>query len=76
MIDSVEINNFRGIRHGKIDGLSRVNLFFGKNNCGKSSLLEAIFLVCGQSNPLLPASINAMRAYKRLEESDIHYFFL
>lgn len=75
MIDSVEINNFRGIRHGKIDGLSRVNLFFGKNNCGKSSLLEAIFLVCGQSNPLLPASINAMRAYKRLEASDIHYFF-
>lgn len=75
MIDSVEINNFRGIRHGKIDGLSRVNLFFGKNNCGKSSLLEAIFLVCGQSNPLLPASINAMRAFRRLEESDIHYFF-
>ena len=75
MIDSIEINNFRGIHHGRIDGLSRVNLFFGKNNCGKSSLLESIFLVCGQSNPLLPASINAMRAYKRLEESDIHYFF-
>lgn len=75
MIDSIEINNFRGIHHGKIDGLSRVNLFFGKNNCGKSSLLESIFLVCGQSNPLLPASINAMRAYKRLEENDIHYFF-
>ena len=75
MIDSIEINNFRGIHRGKIDGLSRVNLFFGKNNCGKSSLLESIFLVCGQSNPLLPASINAMRAYKRLEENDIHYFF-
>lgn len=75
MIDSIDINNFRGIHHGKIDGLSRVNLFFGKNNCGKSSLLESIFLVCGQSNPLLPASINSMRAYKRLEESDIHNFF-
>ena len=75
MIDSIEINNFRGIHHGKIDGLSLVNLFFGKNNCGKSSLLESIFLVCGQSNPLLPASINSMRAYKRLEESDIHNFF-
>lgn len=75
MIDNVEINNFRGIQHGKIDGLSRVNLFFGKNNCGKSSLLEAIFLVCGQSNPLLPASINAMRAYTNLTEDDIHCFF-
>lgn len=75
MIDSVEIFNFRGIRHGKIDGLSQVNLFFGKNNCGKSSLLEGLFLVCGQSNPLLPASINAMRTYTRLAENDIHYFF-
>ncbi len=49
MIENIEIENFRGIRRGRIDGLSRVNLFFGKNNCGKSSLLEALFLVCGQS---------------------------
>ncbi len=75
MIESVEINNFRGIHHGKVEGLSQVNLFFGKNNCGKSSLLEALFLVCGQSNPLLPASINAMRTYTRLTETDIRYFF-
>ncbi len=75
MIESVEISNLRGIRHGKIDGLSKVNLFFGKNNCGKSTLLEGLFLVCGQSNPLLPASINAMRTYTRLMENDIHYFF-
>jgi AAA15 family ATPase/GTPase len=52
-----------------------VNLFFGKNNCGKSSLLESLFLVCGQSNPLLPATINAMRTYTRLTEADIHFFF-
>ena len=75
MIDSVEIKNFRGIHHGRIDGLSRVNLFFGKNNCGKSSLLEALFLACGQSNPLLPATINVMRAYNRLTETDMLYFF-
>ena len=75
MIDSVEINNFRGIRHCKIDNLAQVNLFFGKNNCGKSSLLESLFLVCGQSNPLLPVSINAMRTYNRITENDILYFF-
>lgn len=55
--------------------MSRVNLFFGKNNCGKSSLLEALFLACGQSNPLLPATINEMRAYRRLAETDLLYFF-
>lgn len=75
MIENIEIQNFRGIHHGKVDGLSRVNLFFGKNNCGKSSLLEALFLVCGQSNPLLPASINKMRTYTRLAEADLRYFF-
>lgn len=75
MIDSVEIKNFRGIHHSKIDGLSQVNLFFGKNNCGKSSLLEALFLVCGQSNPLLPVTINNLRTYTGLSENDIRYFF-
>lgn len=75
MIESIVIDNFRGIHHGQIDGLSQVNLFFGKNNCGKSSLLEALFLVCGQSNPMLPATINAMRTYTRLSETDLRYFF-
>lgn len=75
MIKGIEIKNFRGIQKSKIEGFSQVNLFFGKNNCGKSSLLEALFLVCGQSNPLLPASINAMRTYNRISEQDIRYFF-
>lgn len=75
MIDSIKIDNFRGIHRSKIDGLAQVNLFFGKNNCGKSSLLESLFLICGQSNPLLPATLNAMRTYTRLTENDIHLFF-
>ena len=75
MIDSVEINNFSGIHRSRIDNLAQVNLFFGKNNCGKSSLLEGLFLVCGQSNPLLPVSINALRTYNRISENDILYFF-
>ena len=76
MIDSIKIDNFRGIHRSKINGLTQVNLFFGKNNCGKSSLLEGLFLVCGQSNPLLPATLNAMRTYNRMTETDIHYFFI
>ena len=75
MIESVDIKNFRGIHKCRIDGLSQINLFFGKNNCGKSSLLEGLFLVCGQSNPLLLSSINAMRAYTRQSENDTHLFF-
>lgn len=47
MFDEVKIERFRGIKHASIEGFKQVNLFFGKNNCGKSSLLESLFLVSG-----------------------------
>jgi len=71
MFSSIEIERFRGIRHSKIEGLRQVNLFFGKNNCGKSSLLDAIFLISGLSNPKLPLNINLLRNYRRFEASDM-----
>ncbi len=63
MFNQLEVYNFRGIREARIDGLGQVNLFWGKNNCGKSSLLDALFLVAGMSNPMLPLTINQMRQY-------------
>lgn len=71
MFNSIEIDRFRGIKHSKIEGLQQINLFFGKNNCGKSSLLDAIFLISGLSNPKLPLNINLMRNYRRFEASDM-----
>ena len=32
------VKNYRGIRQCKLEKLELINLFFGKNNCGKSSL--------------------------------------
>ena len=61
MFSDIIIERFRGIRYANIPELSRVNVFFGKN-----SLLEAIFLVCGQSNPQLPININILRGYRTL----------
>lgn len=63
MFKQLEVYNFRGIRRTHIEGLGQINLFWGKNNCGKSSLLDAIFLVAGMSNPMLPLTINHMRQY-------------
>lgn len=71
MFNKLEIERFRGIRHTSIDGLKRVNLFFGRNNCGKSSLLDSIFLLSGMSNPKLPVNVNLLRDYRKLEKSDI-----
>ena len=75
MYKKIEIERFRGIRKASIDGFCRVNIFFGKNNCGKSSLLEALFLVSGQSNPLLPVNINAIRGYNRVSKDDLKINF-
>lgn len=63
MINTLSIENFRGIRRTEISNLSRINLFFGKNNCGKSSLLEAIFVLSNRFNPTLALKINELRHY-------------
>jgi len=41
--DVLEIKNFKSIKHAKIT-TSRVNIFFGRPNSGKSNLLEALTL--------------------------------
>ena len=43
-IDNIEIKNFKSIRHQKIEGCKRINVFVGGPNIGKSNLLEAIGL--------------------------------
>lgn len=42
MLDSLLIRNFRLFKEFRMERLNRVNLFVGKNNSGKSSLLEAL----------------------------------
>lgn len=67
----IEIRNFRGIKHCRVDNLNDVNLFFGKNNCGKSSLLEAMFLLTGPSNPAMPLVVNNLRGLHALTEDNL-----
>ena len=45
MITSLLIRDFRGIHELSIPMLNRVNLIVGDNNCGKTSVLEAILLL-------------------------------
>ena len=42
MLNSLYIKNYRNLKELKIDSLGQVNLITGKNNTGKSSILEAI----------------------------------
>ena len=53
ILNSLEIRGFRGFRHLQIERLGRVNLIVGKNNVGKSSLLEALQLYARRGSPTL-----------------------
>ena len=61
MLKSVQVHNFRVFSKLSIDQLSRVNLIGGRNNAGKTSLLEALFLLSGGGNPHLALNSNVIR---------------
>lgn len=73
---NLEIKNFRGIDRLVMDDFSRVNVFLGQNGSGKSSILEAILMLTGMSNPGLPQSINMLRSRGAAGQYlDVRYFF-
>ena len=62
MFTSISFHDFRGFTELKLDGLQRVNLIVGKNNAGKTSLLEGIGMLAdprqiGKMPGLLRANI-------------------
>jgi ABC-type branched-subunit amino acid transport system ATPase component len=51
MIESIKIAGYRGLRDLSMNGLGRVNLLVGKNNSGKTSVLEALYLMAARADP-------------------------
>ena len=56
--NEIEISNFRGFDSIKIDRLSGLNVFVGANNVGKSTILEAVFMLVGMANPIMPMRVS------------------
>jgi AAA15 family ATPase/GTPase len=50
MLDSLDIRNYRSLKDLKIKSLGKVNLITGKNNTGKSTILEAIALYASKGD--------------------------
>lgn len=48
-ITNLQIDTYRGVKGLQIENLGRVNIFVGDNNTGKTSVLEAIQLLCNPS---------------------------
>ena len=86
MLTSLKIQNFRGFRNLEINDLGAVNIIGGRNNAGKTSLLEAIALLSNGGNAakalkpqilrLPPYASNAARALEAFIEQLFHKGFL
>lgn len=62
-LKNLKIDTFRGISDLKVDNLSPINLIVGDNNCGKTSILEAIQLLRA------PSDINNILRVSRSRDS-------
>ena len=71
ILNSLEVRNFRAFHDLKIEHLGRVNLLVGKNNVGKTSLLEAIQMYASRAST--PTFIwEIMRARREVKQSFIN----
>ena len=71
MLDSLTIKNFRALADFSVARLGRVNLIVGKNNSGKSSVLEALRIYAGNGQRELLDSISAEHDERyRVRESE------
>ena len=57
----ITITNFRGFDYLEIKSLQKLNIFVGANNVGKTSILEAAFMLTGMSNPFISSRVNYLR---------------
>ena len=69
VLPSLQVQGFRGFQDLRIEQLGRVNLIVGKNNVGKSSLLEAIHVYARRAYPVLLWQILAAHDEDRQSKS-------
>lgn len=48
--NSIKVDNYRVLNNFELHNLNRINIFSGFNNCGKTSLLEAVYLLTKQND--------------------------
>ena len=58
MLKNIHVQNFRNLSDLTVEQLARVNLFTGRNNSGKTTLLEALFLLIGEGDPAAAVAVN------------------
>ena len=60
------VKNFRGFDDLTVEGLGRINLIAGKNNVGKTALLEALWVHSGAVNADLAVRVDTFRGLEQV----------
>lgn len=68
MIRSLTIDNFRAFHHFSMEGLGRINLCVGTNNCGKTSVLEAVNILAARGRPEALFQVLARRGERWIDD--------
>jgi len=71
-IATLAIERFRALRQLKIEGLGQVNLITGRNNTGKSSVLEALRILASSASPSVISGILRYREEDIDESEDVN----
>ena len=71
MIQSISFRNFRGFKSIELPNLAQITLLSGKNNAGKSTVLEGLFLLLDHSDPMCFGKICNFRNSPIIPDFDI-----
>lgn len=63
VFDQLQIKGYRGFKTVELSQLGQINIFVGDNNSGKTSLLEAISILCNPLDPFKWLEVSQRRVY-------------
>lgn len=75
LMDSFEVENFRSLKHLKLEKLARVNLLVGKGNVGKTSVLEGLWALIAIRGTDWLAVLEKERGIEKNKSDFRHLFY-
>lgn len=77
-IKDIEIENFRGFDKLKVEDFGRINVIVGRNNSGKTSLIEGILLASIAEYPYILPQLNRLRELPltSIDDLKVHFYEL
>lgn len=74
MIQRCKVKNFKSLKNSEIKNFKRINLLGGKNNTGKTTLMEALFLFHDRLNPECFIRLHSWRGVQAIKMESAELF--